>query len=123
MASTQKGATFPAGQVLIEQGRPGEGLFVIVSGKVKVEVLSDGKPPVQVAELGPGSALGEMAMVDEAPTSARVTAVSDVSAFRFPIDRLVSHLGTDSRAGFKVMRVLGRILSTRLREANRALAG
>jgi len=115
--------TFTPGDVLIEQGQPGAALFIVSSGRVKVEVLADGKPPVQVATLGQGAALGEMAMVDEAPTSARVTAIEAVNAFRFPLDRLATHLATDPRAGFKVMRYLGRILSVRLREANRAIAG
>jgi len=115
--------SFAADEVLIEQDQEGRALFVIVSGQVKVEVETAGKPPIEVARLGMGASLGEMAMVDQAPASARVTAVEEVSAFRFPLDRLDSHLQTDPRAGYKVMRVLGRILSTRLREANRALAG
>ncbi|MCK9460428.1 MAG: cyclic nucleotide-binding domain-containing protein [Proteobacteria bacterium] len=114
---------FAKGDVLIEQGRTGEALFILASGRVKVEVLAEGKPPRQVAALGTGAALGEMAMVDEAPTSARVTAIEDGNAFRFRLDRLVTHLATEPRAGFKVMRYLGRILSVRLREANRAVVG
>ena len=116
-------ATFKTGDVLIDQGRPGSALYVLSSGKVVVEVLAEGKPPRQVATLGQGAALGEMAMVDEAPTSARVTATEPTTAFRFPLDRLSTHLATDPRAGFKIMRYLGRILSVRLREANRVLAG
>ena len=115
--------SFAPGGVLIEQGQPGAALYVLASGSVAVEVLAPGKPPVKVATLGQGAALGEMAMVDEAPTSARVTAIEQVAAFRFPLDRLATHLATDPRAGFKVMRYLGRILSVRLREANRAIAG
>jgi tetratricopeptide (TPR) repeat protein len=111
--------TFASGAALIEQGQPGQALYVLVSGSVKVEVLSEGRPPMEVARLGPGASLGEMAMVDSATASARVTAVEKVSAFRFPLDRLGSHLLNDPRAGYKVMKVLGRILSTRLREANR----
>jgi len=60
--------------------------------------------------------------LDQAPASARVTATEEVSAFRSALERLDSHLKTDPRGGSKMMRVLGRILSTRLREANRALA-
>jgi tetratricopeptide (TPR) repeat protein len=116
-------ASFAAGAVLIEQGQPGTALYVLASGRVVVEVLAPGKAPKQVATLGHGAALGEMAMVDEAPTSARVTAIEGGTAFRFPLDRLATHLATDPRAGFKVMRYLGRILSVRLREANRAIAG
>ena len=114
--------TVDPGKLLIEQDQPGESLFVLVSGQVKVEVVSEGKEPVEVARLGQGASLGEMAMVDMAPASARVTAVEKVSAFRFPLERLDSHLMNDPRAGYKVMKVLGRILSTRLREANRSLA-
>jgi CRP-like cAMP-binding protein len=108
--------------VLIEQDQAGEALFVLVAGQVKVEVIQPGKAPLEVASLGAGASLGEMAMVDQAPASARVTVVEEVSAFKFALERLDSHLMTDPRAGYKVMRVLGRILSTRLREANRALA-
>jgi CRP-like cAMP-binding protein len=115
--------SFAPGEVLIEQDQPGAALFVLVGGEVKVEVIQPGKAPLEVAALGAGASLGEMAMVDQAPASARVTAVEEVSAFSFALDRLDSHLKTDPRVGYKVMRVLGRILSTRLREANRALAG
>ncbi len=112
---------FKPGEIIIEQEQPGKALYVIVSGNVKVEVVSKDKAPTNVATLGKGAALGEMAMVDLAPASARVTAIEKVSAFRFPLDRLNTHLDTDPRAGYKIMRVLGRILSTRLREVNLAL--
>jgi len=115
--------TFAPGEVLIEQDQEGQALFVLVDGQVKVEVFPPGKPPTEVARLGIGASLGEMAMVDRAPASARVTAIAQTTAFSFPLDRLDSHLQADPRAGYKVMRVLGRILSTRLREANRALVG
>jgi tetratricopeptide (TPR) repeat protein len=113
--------TFAPGEVLIEQDQEGRALFVLASGRVVVEIAVAGKEPREVATLGAGASLGEMAMVDQAPASARVTAVEETSAFRFPIERLDAHLKADPRAGYKVMRVLGRILSTRLREANRAL--
>lgn len=114
--------TAEAGEVLIEQGVPGKALYVIVAGKVKVEVISSKNEAVEVATLGKGASLGEMSLVDEAPTSARVTVLERVSAFAFPFDLLGNHVANDPRAGFKLMRVLCRILSTRLRETNRLLA-
>ncbi|MCP4680000.1 MAG: cyclic nucleotide-binding domain-containing protein [Deltaproteobacteria bacterium] len=114
---------FSPGDVLIEQNQPGENLFVIISGKVRVELISKGKKPIEVAVLGMGASVGEMALVDEAPTSARVTAIEPVTAFGFPLERLRVHLKTDSRSGFKIMRVLCRILSLRLREANLTISG
>lgn len=113
--------SFDPGAVLIEEGEPGRDLFVVVAGEVKVEV-DGGGALLEVARLGTGASLGEMALVDDGPTSARVTAVEPTVAFAFPLERLAAHLETEPRAGFKVLLVLGRILSSRLRETNRRLA-
>ena len=68
---------------------------------------------------GFGAALGEMALVDEGPTSARVRARTPVVAFAWPIDALRRHLAADERTALRVLRVLSRTLSVRLRETNR----
>ncbi|HUT78576.1 MAG TPA: cyclic nucleotide-binding domain-containing protein [Polyangia bacterium] len=114
--------SFDPGAVLIEEGEPGRNLFVLVAGEVKVEVDGGAGALLEVARLGTGASLGEMALVDSGPTSARVTATEPTVAFGFPLDRLAAHLETEPRAGFKVLLVLGRILSSRLRETNRRLA-
>jgi hypothetical protein len=113
--------TIQPGEILIGQGEPPRTLYIIVSGEVKVKIVSAENDPRTIAVLGPGASVGEMGMVDEGPASARVTAVGNVTAFAFPIDRLNATLARDPRMGFKVLRVLGRILSTRLRAANAAL--
>jgi len=114
---------FNAGEVLIEQDQPGRNVFVILEGQVQVDVSAHGKDPVLVATLGKGATVGEMALIDSAPTSARVTAVDDVTVFCFDMDRLESQMDADPRIGSKMLKVMGRILSTRLREANRIIAG
>jgi CRP-like cAMP-binding protein len=48
----------PAGQVLIQQGQPGSGLFIVEEGTVVVE--RPGRDPI---ELGPGEFLGELALL------------------------------------------------------------
>lgn len=47
------------GDTLVEQGKPGEELFLLLDGVLTVEV--DGEP---IAELGPGSILGERALIE-----------------------------------------------------------
>jgi len=113
--------SFAPGDVLIEQDVPGTTMFVMAAGEVIVEVDGGGER-LEVARLGTGASLGEMALVDSGPTSALVTAAEPSVAFAFPLERLAAHLETEPRAGFKVLRVLGRILSSRLRETNRRLA-
>lgn len=61
-----------AGRTLTQQGRAGEEFFVIVDGQVRVE--RDGR---ELAVLGPGQFLGEMALVDEGPRMATATATTD----------------------------------------------
>jgi tetratricopeptide (TPR) repeat protein len=108
---------FSPGKIIIEAGASGDALFVIAEGAIRVELISD-KKVLEVATLGQGATVGEMSFLDEAPGSARVTAMTPVTAYRFPNKRLRAHLDADPNTGFKVIRVLGRILSIRLREAN-----
>jgi len=114
--------TCKPGEVLIEQGQPGKNLFVIASGRVKVEALAPGKEPKLLATLGKGATIGEMSLADASPTSARCTAIEEVHAFKFPVDQLGAYMASDPRVGAKILSVLSRILSIRLREANRALS-
>lgn len=62
-----------AGQLLTERGQPGTGLYVILEGSVVVEA------PERVCELGPGSCIGERALLSpDGKRTARVRAWTDV---------------------------------------------
>jgi CRP-like cAMP-binding protein len=77
---------FGAGQMLIERGKPGTGLYVVVEGQIVVEA------PEGTRELGPGSVVGERALLSEDGTrSARVRALTHgvvVAVERAEVDRL-----------------------------------
>jgi CRP-like cAMP-binding protein len=78
--------SFGAGQMLIERGKPGTGLYVVVEGQIVVEA------PEGTRELGPGSVVGELALLSEDGTrSARVRALTYgkvVAVERAEVDRL-----------------------------------
>jgi CRP-like cAMP-binding protein len=66
-------AEVAAGQVLIERGQHGAGLYVILEGTVVVEA------PEGTRELGPGASIGERALLSaDGKRTARVRATSDV---------------------------------------------
>jgi CRP-like cAMP-binding protein len=76
----------PAGQVLIERGQHGSGLFVILEGTVVVEAPEGG------IEFGPGSIIGERALLSDAGRrAARVratTALRVIAVDRQKVERL-----------------------------------
>lgn len=77
---------FSAGQVLIERGKPGTGLYLVVDGELAVEA------PEGTRELGPGAVVGERALLSaDGMRTARVRALTDgvvVAVERAEIDRL-----------------------------------
>jgi CRP/FNR family transcriptional regulator, cyclic AMP receptor protein len=62
----------PAGQVLVEVGQPGSGLFVIQEGEVHVELAG------RVVTRGAGDFVGEIALLTDRPRTARVRAATNV---------------------------------------------
>ena len=71
---------FAAGDKVALEGEGGLMFFVVESGELSVEV--QGEP---VSTLGPGSAFGEIALIDRRPRTATVSAVSDVKAYGLPV--------------------------------------
>jgi len=64
-----------AGEVLFRQGDPPSGLFVLDRGLLEIATRMPGDEEARVSRIGPGEVLGEFALLDPAPRSARVVAV------------------------------------------------
>lgn len=102
----------PPGTVLTRTGEPGEEFFLIIDGRVRVEVS-----PRKRSGLGPGEFFGEMSLLDGEPRSATVIADTPVRLLvinRRDFSRLLSEVPDLTRS-------LLAVLSRRLRQAERAL--
>lgn len=66
----------PAGKVLMRQGETGNEMFVIASGSVGIE-----RNGQELARLGPGDVVGEMALLSEGPRTATATATEPTTVF------------------------------------------
>ncbi len=69
---------FARGETLIQQGDPGDSLFLIAAGEVAVHLAVDGASR-QVASLRPGDILGEASLITGEPRGATCVALSDVT--------------------------------------------
>jgi CRP-like cAMP-binding protein len=63
--------THPAGAVIVREGAPGDRVYFVRSGRVRVVK----EPAVQLAEFGPGDFFGEMSLVESVVRSASVIAL------------------------------------------------
>ena len=69
-----------AGQVIFRQGDAGDGLYLVVSGRIRVSVAGDipgDGPDRMLYDLGRGAIVGEMALLTDRPRAATVHAVRD----------------------------------------------
>lgn len=107
-----------ADQMLFTAGDPGDGCYRVEQGLLKVSMVSPSGGERILAILGPGTLVGELAMIDAQPRSASVTAVRD------------SELSFISRTAFEavaqthpeVYRHIVKLLVQRLRDTNTVVA-
>lgn len=85
-----------AGRTIVEQGHPGEELFLVLDGVVRVEV--DGK---RVAEYGPGSLHGERAVLEGGTRTSTLTAVTDCKLAVASSDQVDHESLAELRAGHR----------------------
>ena len=71
---------FSAGDSIALEGEGGLMFFVVESGEATVEVHGN-----EVGKLGPGSAFGEIALIDRRPRTATVTAKSELKTYGLPV--------------------------------------
>jgi CRP/FNR family transcriptional regulator, cyclic AMP receptor protein len=106
--------TYKAGSTLIKQGDTGVGLYVIISGTVRItQANNPDKAEVDLGTAGPGSVLGEMSLLDDLPRSATITAVTDVTALLLPVWEFRTTLRNHPDIALRLLSVL----SHRLRKA------
>ena len=79
--------TFQAGELIVEEGRTGNGCYVILSGEVEVVKALGTDNQLVLARRGAGEVLGEMALLGEWPRTASIRALNEVGCLG--IDRWV----------------------------------
>jgi CRP/FNR family cyclic AMP-dependent transcriptional regulator len=107
--------TYEKDEVVFEENDPGHGIFIVLSGKLRVLPTHDSLKSV-VLEIGPGDLVGELALFDEAPRTATVVAVERTVTVALFQAELTALLTKNKSIGVKVLVELARILSRRARQ-------
>ena len=68
---------YPRNSVILFEDDPGDALYVVAQGQVKVVLIGEDGREVILSVMGDGEFFGEMALVDDEPRSAHVIAMED----------------------------------------------
>ena len=107
------------GDVIIRQGESTDSLIILLEGELLVTTRRAG----QIARLGVGEVVGEISLVDSAPTSATITASGNGLALFLDKTKLMQKLDSDDGFGSRFYHALAVFLADRLREARGSSAG
>jgi CRP/FNR family cyclic AMP-dependent transcriptional regulator len=106
------------GQVLFHEGEPGDSLYIVLSGKVKLgRRATDGRENL-VAVMGPSDQFGELSLFDPGPRTATAVVVTDGRIARLPKAALQKWVEERPTIALQLLRVVAR----RLRRTNTMLA-
>jgi CRP/FNR family cyclic AMP-dependent transcriptional regulator len=86
---------FRRGEVIFHLGDPGDALFVVISGAVKISLPSETGDEAILATLRPGDFFGELALLDGAPRSATAGALEPTETLVLPRDRFRELIATE----------------------------
>lgn len=108
--------TVPAGDVVMEEGTAGDGLYIVVAGELEVS-RREGDAEVVLAIQGPGAFLGEMSLLERTPRSATVRAVRPSELLIIPVPGFHDLLANSPAAGLTLLRTF----ASRLRSTEAAV--
>jgi CRP/FNR family transcriptional regulator, cyclic AMP receptor protein len=96
VAAGMRSRRFRKGEVIFHVGDPGDALFVLVSGDVKISLPSEIGEEAILATLQSGDVFGELALLDGAPRSASATALTATETVVLPRDRFLALIATEA---------------------------
>jgi len=114
--------SFPDAAEIFAEGSIGDGLYFVLSGRVRVTKRLSGGGQKDLASLGTGDCFGEMALLDAVERSAGAYASGPTELLRLKRDDLKSWLAADPSLAMEFFAELVHVQSRRLRRTSSELA-
>lgn len=105
LARQGKRRRYAPGDTIVREGEPGSALYIILSGRVRVERREAAGSQV-VAELKPGDFFGELALIEEEPRTATVTAIEETECLLFVAWEFTALLKSEQGMAYALLRAL-----------------
>jgi CRP/FNR family cyclic AMP-dependent transcriptional regulator len=86
---------FRRGETVFHLGDPGDALFIVMSGSIKIVLPADSGDEAILATLRPGDFFGELALLDGAPRSATAVAIESSETYVLARDRFRELISTE----------------------------
>lgn len=111
--------TYPKGSVIVFEDDPGDSLFVVRDGRVKVVLVAEDGREVILGVLGVGEHFGELSLIDDQPRSAHVIAMEDATLLVLRREDFRRRVESSPSVGWALLIELSR----RLRQADGKIGG
>jgi len=97
---------YPKSARIFRYGDPGDAMYLIDVGKVRISITDADGADVTLTELGPGDFFGDMAMLDGHGRSANATAIEDARLAKLTRDDFLTFMQSDSRVTLELLTAL-----------------
>jgi CRP/FNR family transcriptional regulator len=103
-----------AGDILFHQGDPGDSLYFVISGELKVSLYVPEADDRVISKLGPNSMIGEMGLLLDEPRSATVSAATDAELWMVSRDKFNESIAWNERWANQFLFYMAQVLARRL---------
>jgi len=108
------------GKVLIQEDAAERVIYFVSSGLLEVTSVISGQSMGTLANVHPGSVVGELSFFDGRPRSAKVCSVADSELYRLDYDAFVRYADAHPRQACDLLMAIGRVVALRLRRTQAA---
>lgn len=99
--------SFRAGELVFSQGDPGDALYAVITGRIRIGTgTADGRE-VFLNIMEPGDTFGEIALLDGGTRTASATAITDAELVSVGREQLFGLLGGEPRVALELLRLCG----------------
>lgn len=106
LAADVRPQEYPPNALIFSEGEPGQTLFLVEYGQVRIFIQNDNGQEISVNVCGPGDLFGELAVIDQLPRSANAQAMDDTRVLSLTRERFRDHLRRSPQLALNFMQAL-----------------